>query len=92
MMTTLKVHFDGRVLVPEQPVDLPIGKSLEVKIGNIAVPITASTENKTVAQLLAVVKAPPHVTAEDAAELDRSIAEIRTSVRPSGVFDDSGIE
>jgi len=29
-MTTLRVHFDGRVLVPEGPVDLPVGESIEV--------------------------------------------------------------
>ncbi len=31
-MTTLRVHFDGCVLVPEEPVNLPIDKSVEVQL------------------------------------------------------------
>lgn len=27
-----RAHYDGRVLVPEEPVDLPIGESLEVAL------------------------------------------------------------
>ena len=33
MTTKLRVHFDGRVLVPEEPVDLPIGESVEIRVG-----------------------------------------------------------
>ncbi|HVS69782.1 MAG TPA: hypothetical protein VHQ47_00835 [Phycisphaerae bacterium] len=29
-MSYLKVHFDGRVLVPEEPVNLPLDESFEV--------------------------------------------------------------
>ena len=36
-MTTLKARFDGRVLVPEEPVDLPVNEVLEIQIvGNDA--------------------------------------------------------
>ncbi len=31
-MTTLKARFDGRVLVPETPVDLPVDTVLEIQI------------------------------------------------------------
>jgi hypothetical protein len=31
-MTTLKAHFDGEVLVPDEPVDLPRGCTLEVMV------------------------------------------------------------
>jgi hypothetical protein len=31
-MATIKVRFDGRVFVPEQPVDLPAGTSVEIPI------------------------------------------------------------
>ena len=31
-MTTFRVHFDGRVLVPDEPVNLPRGKSLVVDV------------------------------------------------------------
>lgn len=32
MTTRLRVHFDGQVLIPEGPVDLPVGSSLEVVV------------------------------------------------------------
>jgi len=32
MTTHLKAHYDGRVLVPDQPVDLPVGRRLEIQI------------------------------------------------------------
>ena len=31
-MTTLRAHFDGNVLVPDEPVNLPIGCPLEVSV------------------------------------------------------------
>ena len=31
-MTVLRAHFDGKVLVPDGPVDLPIGQALEVQV------------------------------------------------------------
>lgn len=35
MTTHLKAHYDGRVLVPEQPVDLPVGRQLEVQVSEV---------------------------------------------------------
>jgi hypothetical protein len=32
MTMTLKVHFDGRVLVPDEPVHLPINCPLQVRV------------------------------------------------------------
>ena len=31
-MTLLRAHFDGKVLVPNEPVDLPVGQELEVQV------------------------------------------------------------
>ena len=31
-MTAIKAHFDGKVLVPDEPLDLPIGQQLQVLI------------------------------------------------------------
>ena len=31
-MITVKARFDGRVFVPEQPVDLPVGQAVEIPI------------------------------------------------------------
>lgn len=36
IMTTLKAHFDGQVLVPEQAIELPIGCILEVTVCPLA--------------------------------------------------------
>ena len=32
LMTTLKAHFDGQVLIPEEAIELPIGCILEVTV------------------------------------------------------------
>jgi hypothetical protein len=32
MTTSLRVRFDGKVLVPQEPVDLPVDKDLEITI------------------------------------------------------------
>ena len=45
-MTTLKARFDGRVLVPEEPVDLPVDAVLEIQI--IDAPQNGSVENGSV--------------------------------------------
>jgi hypothetical protein len=42
-MTTLKVRFDGRVLVPEHAVDLPQGRILEIHIADAEPQVLATT-------------------------------------------------
>jgi hypothetical protein len=32
MTRTIKAHFDGKVFVPDEPVDLPAGKTAEVTV------------------------------------------------------------
>lgn len=32
MTKRLRVHFDGKVLVPEEPVDLPLGESFVIEL------------------------------------------------------------
>jgi hypothetical protein len=31
-MTTFRAHYDGKVIVPDEPVDLPLNESLEVQL------------------------------------------------------------
>lgn len=50
-MTTLKVRFDGRVLVPEGPVDLPQGRVLEVTVAE-ALPTEANGAHAASDELL----------------------------------------
>jgi hypothetical protein len=35
-MTKLHAHFDGRVLIPDEPVNLPQGRTLEVEVREVA--------------------------------------------------------
>ena len=32
MTVTIKAHFDGKVIVPDEPVDLPVGRPLEIQV------------------------------------------------------------
>ena len=50
-MTILKAHFDGKVIVPDEPVDLPVGQVLEVRVE----PIEPPQQPKTTLQKLAEV-------------------------------------
>jgi len=36
MTKTLRVHFDGKVFVPDEPVDLPVGEPLEIVLRKVA--------------------------------------------------------
>ena len=32
MALTIRAHFDGAVIIPDEPVDLPVGESLEIEL------------------------------------------------------------
>jgi hypothetical protein len=49
-MTVLKAHFDGKVLVPDEPVDLPRNCALELHVKEL---IKAPEHDKTPLQRLA---------------------------------------
>jgi hypothetical protein len=36
MTVTIKGHYDGKVIVPDEPVDLPVGRWLEVQVRPLA--------------------------------------------------------
>jgi len=40
-MKTFKVHFDGSVLVPDEPVDLPLNRPLELNVVSLGHPSDA---------------------------------------------------
>jgi hypothetical protein len=86
MTKVFRGHYDGTALIPEQPVDLPIGQSMEVHVQNIPV---APLGNATAVALLAAVQSGPRVTPEDTTELERAIAELPTLESAGGtVFDE----
>ena len=41
IMTVLKAHYDGRVLVPDEPVDLPLDTPLEIQVRRVTEPALA---------------------------------------------------
>jgi hypothetical protein len=85
MTKMFRGHFDGKVLVPEQPVDLPVGKSMEFRVDDTG----GVSANRTVADLLLAIRSGPRVTKEDTDELERLIAEHAVPVEPGGVFDET---
>ena len=36
MIVTIRAHFDGKVIVPDEPVDLPVNQPLKVQLRPIA--------------------------------------------------------
>jgi hypothetical protein len=67
-MTKLRAHFDGKVLVPEEPVDLPMDCALEVQVQPVGI---LSPEDKpllTLARLLEQLPDNPDWPADGAAQ------------------------
>lgn len=50
-MTILKAHFDGKVIVPEEPVDLPTGRILEVRVEPVEPPQRPKTALEKLVEL-----------------------------------------
>jgi hypothetical protein len=70
-MNTVKARFDGRVFVPEEPVDLPVGHILEIPIN----PPAAANSNgqgplDELLQTLNQLPTNPHWPADGAAQHD----------------------
>jgi len=69
-MTTIKAHFDGRVFVPQGPVDLPIGCELEIVLPAAVGPKQAARPLAELADLLNQLPANPAWPADGAAQHD----------------------
>jgi hypothetical protein len=85
MTTTLRARFDGKVLIPLGPVDLPIGAELDIEVRDRSDP-----ERGSPAAVLRAMRAPPHLEPGDAEALERAIEEGRLPVRATGAFDRAG--
>jgi len=71
-MTTIKARFDGRAFVPESPVELPVGYTLEIAIP-APPPASPESTSKPLADLseaLSRLPANPDWPADGAAEHD----------------------
>ena len=80
-MTRLHAHFDGRVLIPDEPVDLPQGCTLEVHVQKI--PSTGSGQ-----VIWAALKRGPLVTDEDSADLEAAIRSGKLALAKPPIFDE----
>ncbi|HWE94530.1 MAG TPA: hypothetical protein VG269_11255 [Tepidisphaeraceae bacterium] len=88
-MTTLRAHFDGRVLIPDAPVDLPTDRPLEVHVIPLGEYPSESPEMPgSPAGILAAHRNSLRLTAADVDELERSINDAKLPVKDNGVFDD----
>jgi hypothetical protein len=87
-MTKLRAHFDGRVLIPDDPVELPMDRPLEIHVMPLGENPSESQEIPgTPAGILAAHRKSPRLTAADVDELERSIADAKLPVKDDGVFD-----
>ena len=82
-MTRLRAHFDGKVLIPEEPVDLPQGPILDVEVREPSEPPIGSG-----AAILRAIESAPHVTREDVQALEDAINAGRLPADNRGVFDE----
>lgn len=51
-MTTLTAHFDGKVLIPDEPVNLPVDCALEVHVQPAKKSAALSVEDRPLMKLL----------------------------------------
>ena len=70
MTETLKAHFDGRVIVPDEPVDLPVGCPLVVHVVRPKVAAAASKPLEKLAELARTLPTNPSAPPDGAAEHD----------------------
>ena len=72
-MTVLKAHFDGKVLIPDEPVELPVGCALEVHVRPLKERTPPATEGKALLKLLKTLEElpdEPNAPADGAAQHD----------------------
>jgi hypothetical protein len=84
-MLTIRAHFDGRAIIPDEPVDLPTGKALEVTVKD---PQTSPKGSPSA--LLHAMSEMPRLTQADLDALAESIEAGKLPVTNSGIFDEPG--
>jgi hypothetical protein len=80
---TIRAHFDGKVFVPVDQVDLPKDEYVEIEVLRKIEPEPGSPQ-----AVLQAMRGEPHVSSEDVNELLRMIEEGKLSPNEKGVFDD----
>ncbi len=57
MKKSIRAHFDGQVIVPDEPVDLPINRPLKVRLESLAPEPSAAPGNGVAERLRALGRA-----------------------------------
>lgn len=86
MTTKLRAQFDGKSLVPLEPVNLPIGEVLEVEVRNTE--SSRKPRKGSPELLLRIMDTLPKLTHEDVEALEQSIKQGQIPMRYDGVFDE----
>ena len=76
IMTTLKARFDGQVLVPEQPLELPTDCLLEVTVQPIETATPALLQQRTLDLMRQWEREDADVSPDQVAQDERIAAEI----------------
>ena len=87
-MVTLRARFDGRVLVPDEPVDLPVGKPLDVQVSEAA---EGSFPRGSPQAVLEVLRSLTPISPEAYAEFERALEDGKLPVNERGAFDDDQV-
>jgi hypothetical protein len=70
MTTTLIAHFDGKVIVPDEPVELPTGCRLEIRVETADAQKQRPGSLSRLAELARKIPANPDAPADAAAQHD----------------------
>jgi hypothetical protein len=81
-MTRIRAQFDGKVLIPTEPVDLPTDRVFEIEVRDEEPPVGSP------AAILKVMRSPPHVSPDIVDELERAIEDGRMPPTEGGIFND----
>jgi hypothetical protein len=80
-MARLRAHFNGTVLVPLEPVDLPTDRVLEIEVTD-----GGQLRRGSPALVLNTLRQAPHVPATDVDDLERAIEASKLPVKYDDVF------
>ena len=58
-MTTLTAHFDGKVIIPDEPVSLPVDCALEVRVQPLQKRVPLAAEDRPLMKLVKLLEELP---------------------------------
>lgn len=82
-MTMLRGRYDGKVIIPEAPVDIPAGSEVEFQVWPVSDGRRGSPE-----ELLRIIQSLPPIPPEWMEELERAIESGHQPASFEGAFDE----